>query len=204
MISRSVITISLVVSLLFALLLNACNPKSAQTNSGTDTTQANGPVSATPLPSIFLDSLSITSADFIAKLDTTKKQNIIFNYFLADTTITLHGWVLKKGKSGSGTAQSDTGTFNPTYDLKLIPAGKSKITIGPNTYLSNQVILGKTEKKILKAIKDKNAIIYFSPKKDATGRISYIIRIKFIGISDTPFAPENFETNPAPPHQAFD
>lgn len=188
MTTRTLIRLAFVSLLPLTLLLDACKEKHNMTKS---------------FPTFYLDSLTITGSNFLSKLDTTKKQNIVLSYFIGDSTITLHGWILKKGKSG--TTSSDTGVFNSTADLLLTPIGKTTTSIGPNIHLSNQVILGKITKNIIKAIRGKQAILYFIPGKNAkTAQINYRIKIKIIGDSSMITAGETFSSNPSPPHQAFD
>lgn len=157
---------------------------------------------APQIPQIYLDSLSIAAKDFSDVLPDNKFKNITFNYFLADTAVTLRGWVNKRTKIDS--TDKDTSQFNPTPDLSLKPMGRSAIVIGPQTYLGNQVLYRRDLKKIMKYIAGKNVILYFIPKKDATGRIFYTIvfydKIRQMILVDLP----SFDTNPSPPHKSYD
>ncbi|MEZ0540273.1 hypothetical protein [Fibrella arboris] len=196
-------------SLLFVCTFNACKPKSGSSDT-LDTTQAGGQgnvvESSTAVSAIYLDSLVISVSAVAAAIDTTKKQTIVFNYFVGDTAVTMHGWVLLKRSAGSGNAAKDTGVFNPTPDLVLQPIGKTAVAIGPRTYLSNQVMLGRDLRKLIKALATRKGYLHFKPVKDATGRISYAINFKKTTSRGEMYdvLVSGFTTNPSPPHQAFD
>lgn len=178
--------------LLLPLLMDACNPKPA-TSDKTGTSLATE--AGSTIPTIYMDSLMLSDSIFL--LDEAKARNIIFSYFLTDTTVTLHGWLLKK-------VTPDTGQFTPKPNLILKPVGKTTTALGPNTYLGSQVMLRKQVLGIRKILKDKNqpATLYFTPQKDTANRIYYNIIIRFRDGSSRLLAVP-LSTNPSPPHQAF-
>ncbi len=162
-----------------------------------------GAVASDTIPTIYLDSLLVSDSDFEQYIDSTKKTNMSFGYFLTNTAVTLRGWVLIKNNSGNG----GTGSYNPKEYITLTPKAKTSIIIGPNTLLSDQILLDETVKEILRKIRNRSAELHFKPLPDsATKGIKYMIKIKFLDRKpDEPlFAPGDLSTNPAPPHQAYD
>ncbi|XWW46207.1 hypothetical protein JYG30_01775 [Fibrella sp. USSR17] len=177
---------------LLTCLLYACNNnKSAKTGSSKQT------------PTFYLDSLIVSTDAFKA----IGNQNITFSYFLGDTSVTLYGWVLKKGKrpGGGGGMPQDTGSYNPTADLILTPVGKTTVAVGPNTFIGNQVLLKKQVSDLVRFIGTRKGNLLFVPMLDATNRtIKYRITWLSKIASDTSMFDNEFLTNPAPPHQAYD
>lgn len=186
--------------LLLVCLFYACGTSQTATDK-IATNPTDSAVASDTIPVFFLSSLTVTDGVFKAN----NNKNFAFTYFMGDTAVTLHGWVLKKGALGG------SGTYNPTPDLKLESIGRTAIRVKHNTYIGNQVILGKEVKKIVKYLEDNNAddgaVLFFTPKRDdSTGRINYTIRIEFKvnGIPRHPAVAFELETNPAPPRQAYD
>jgi hypothetical protein len=176
-----------------------------------DSSEASSTKTATSgKPDLCLSSLSINGAAFAAYVP--NKGNVILNYFLTDTCVTLRGWILQKGSKGSGNARKDTGTYNPSkvlmFDIKPIKC----LSVGTQTVISNQVILGKYVDKILDYIKRyPSATLHFKPiytpsNGSVAGSVSYSIEV-YAATAEKPeimLLLETFTTNPAPPHQAFD
>ncbi len=192
--------------MLCAILFNSCDSKSEKESKELNTSPIEAIVS-NPIPKIYLDSLLISDTDFERYIDSTKKDNIVFGYFLTDTAVTLRGWVLVKYNSGNGGAGKDTGSYFPNQYITLIPKARTSVTIGPNTLLSDQVLLDSAVKKILRKIRNRSAELHFKPFPDpTTSGITYKIRIKFLDKKpgDPDFVEEGYTTNPAPPRQAYD
>lgn len=203
MINRSVITVSLIVGVLFALLLSACNSNPTQTSSSRNTTQLAAQDSTARNTEIPLYSLTVTDAYFHS--DSSKNKNIFLSYFWGTTDVTLRGWGLKK----RGLFEGGPGTFDESHiDLilsvaELVPG----VTIGPNTFVGTQVILKDTVNAIRKAVKNKNTILYFTPTKVSVGtsfEIIYNISYKEVKSFGNNLLIGVGATNPAPPHQAYD
>ncbi|WP_461147535.1 hypothetical protein [Spirosoma pulveris] len=189
--------------LLLAFGFSAC--QSGQTKSdNADSTSANSSVqldgTKIKIPTIVLDTLIVSSDPLIAY----GNSDFVFEHFLSDSAITLYGWAVKKGKSGS----VDYGT-DPT--MKLSPVGSTTATIGPNTYVGDQVLLKKYVQELVKQIKGDNrktSLVFVPRRNTVSGRINYsIFLLRTEGQSDPviPFNPAlltttPYETNPSPPH----
>ncbi|SOD97855.1 hypothetical protein [Spirosoma fluviale] len=190
----------------FCLLVSfgfaAC--QSGQTTSDkTDSTSTNAnsqTVGAkSKIPTITLESLIVSSDSLIAY----RNSDFVFEYFFGDSVITLNGWVVKKGSSGSVAYGA-----NPT--MKLTPIGSTTATIGPNTYVCDQVLLKKDVQELAKKIKGipgKTSLV-FVPKRIGE-RINYSIFLLTTGAGQLepaiPIDPAlltntDLETNPSPPH----
>ena len=137
--------------------------------------------------------------------DGSKNKNVFLSYFIDNNSVTLKGWGLKKnGINGgsSGTFEKDT-VPDLTLGVDEIAPG---VTIGPNTLVATQVILKDSVNAIRSAVKNISAILYFTPKKVSSvwgNKIIYEIRIKPID-KGANFLDNTYNTNPAPPHQAYD
>ncbi len=190
--------------LLLPFLFASCQSKQAasdteKTDSTSITLSTSGVVDNTrdPIPTIKLSSLTVTSGVFKAH----RNENFVFQHFLSDTDVTLHGWALKRINGGPG-------QYNPNPDVTLTPFQQTTLTVGPNSYIGNQVLTKGNEKDMVDEIGNKNMNLYFVPTQDTPGgRIYYKIYIFTPG--QLPFdnmKPHftSYSTNPSPPHQGFD
>lgn len=191
---------------LLASLLFGCNSKSTDSEEADSSRivsqiQDMGSAPVAPTAPFFLDSLLIKDSIFVAN----KNKNFVFEYYVGDSSVTLHGWLLKNTNGGSG-------QYDPTPDVKLLPQGKTGVSIGVGTTIGNQVLT----KKVVKAITDyinankpapsSKANLRFKPALNSAGHIYYKITVEFPILGPQPgvLPSQNFETNPSPPHQGFE
>jgi hypothetical protein len=177
-------------------LLTSC--QSSQTNTGskdstTITSNLSGTAGSNTIPTIYLSSLTVSSGVF----KDNRNKNFVFEHFFGDTDITLHGWILKSTGAGPG-------QYNGEPDVKLTPFEQTTLTVGPNSYVGNQVLGKNDEKNMVDFIAGRNATLHFKPTQDTPGgRIYYKIFIQFLPVSIVDTDP-TYSTNPSPPHQGFD
>ncbi|MBU1822756.1 MAG: hypothetical protein KKG00_14775 [Bacteroidetes bacterium] len=182
--------------MLLVFLIFSCNSKRTPSDStdtlGADIKQGNFGVSGV-LPTISLDTMSVDAAYFVSN----PNKNFVFIHYFGDSTVSLRGWLMKNTNPRST-------QFDSIPDVVFEAKGKSNVAIGPGTYVGNQVLLGKVEKDIVKAINGRGANLLFVPKKGSAGKIYYQILILFKQQEFNIPPQDDYQTNPSPPHQSFD
>ncbi|WP_020606116.1 hypothetical protein [Spirosoma spitsbergense] len=168
------------------------------------------------IPLIYLDTLQI-GVDVLFNLQDPQKKldkdiNFVFEFYVKDDAVTLHGWRFKRASRNVNQFRK----FTPdSSDVFLTPIGKSSVAIGPDTYVNNQVFYAKDMKTMIQDIekvRDRGPQLLFIPTKDpVTKRIRYnVLVVSFISASGgTGTIIENltgatYQTNPSPPHQSTD
>ena len=182
------------------------------------------------IPLIYLDTLQIgvdvlfnvRNPEGIISLNTPKKKldqniNFVFEFYVKDDAVTLHGWRFKRAPRKVNQFRK----FTPdSSEVFLTPIGKSSVAIGPDTYVNNQVFYAKDMKTMIQDIekvRDRNPQLYFIPTKDpVTKRIRYnVMVVGFVSASPGPggtgggtfainLTGATYQTNPSPPHQSTD
>lgn len=149
-----------------------------------------------------LDVLWIEASEFLKLKDKTKKK-ITFRFFITkQDSLTLRGWVNKKGSSKYDSLSRP--------EMNLYNGKKSLIRIGDGTYLGNTVLYNKGIRNIIKVIKEENArYVVFVPtvKTDYPGQIFYDISVSNIephrnNKEKLVLVPTYVSTNPSPPRNA--
>ncbi len=169
------------------------------------------------IPLIYLDTLSINANVLFnvhgpeESLD--RKINFVFEFYIKDDAVTLHGWRFKRASQRVNELRKLTPDSSEVF---LTPVGKSSVAIGPDTYVNNQIFYAKDMKDMIRDIekvRKNNPFLYFIPVKDpVTKRIRYNVLVVSLiaasggsgkmGIMNLTGA--TYQTNPSPPHQSAD